>query len=245
MLHSNILKDLQWIRDQLNSTKEEVRELTAVLYGLILSYSTNDTEFESAINYLISQTSSKFLEAQHGALLAIGNCLEIKIITKQADNSDLKNWATLKSSIDALGTCTVIIVFLILTKFIPVPFLKHQNPMLASAASSSVGLLGRVCALPLENGKPVKNGSPDAKKHASNSVTKFYIVTQLLDVMNNVKLSAKMREKAAKSLGLLCVGEKFPHTKEVIKGLLRTAKEVGGRIMFCDMTSSKLYESFR
>lgn len=107
-----------------------------------------------------------------------------------------------------------------------VPFLKHQNPLLTGAACSSIGLIGRVCSLPLEDGKPLKNGSPDAKRPASDNITKIDIVNQLLDIMNNTKLSAKIREKAAKSLGLLCVGEEFCHTREVIRGLVNTAKEV-------------------
>lgn len=52
------------------------------------------------------------------------------------------------------------------------------------------------------------------------------LVGQLLDIMNNNKFTSKLREKAAKALGLVCVGEIFPHTKEVIQGLLNTAKEV-------------------
>lgn len=105
VLHTHILKDLQWIRDQLNSTKEEVRELSALLYAVILTHSTNDGEFETAINYLISQTgNSKSLEAQHGALLAVGNCLEMKVMKKKNENKDLKSWNILKSSIQILGT---------------------------------------------------------------------------------------------------------------------------------------------
>lgn len=86
--------------------------------------------------------------------------------------------------------------------------------------------MGKTYSLPLEDGKPTKIGSPDAKKPATDTVTKIDIVKMLLDVMNNTKLSTKVREKAARALGLLCIGEVFPHTKEVMQGLLNTAKEV-------------------
>lgn len=72
----------------------------------------------------------------------------------------------------------------------------------------------------------MKDGSPDAKRPATETVTKIDVVKMLLDVMNNTKLSTKAREKAAKSLGLLCIGEIFPHTQSVLQGLLNTAKEV-------------------
>ncbi|KAJ8933932.1 hypothetical protein NQ314_013688 [Rhamnusium bicolor] len=207
-LHQHISKDLQWIRDQLSSTKEEVRECTSLLYALVLAYSVEDKEFETAIHYLISKTSNKSLETQHGALLGIGNCLEIKLMAKKTEGKDVKNWELTKVCIEAL-----------------VPFLKHQNALLVGAASSGIGLIGRVCSLPLEDGKPLKNGSPDAKRPANESITKIDIVNLLLDIMNNIKWAPKVREKAAKSLGLLCVGEKFPHTEEVLQGLLNTAKE--------------------
>lgn len=72
----------------------------------------------------------------------------------------------------------------------------------------------------------MKNGSPDPKRMAIDTVSKMDLVNQLLDVMNNSKLSPKVREKSARSLGLLCVGGQFPHSREVLQGLLNTAKEV-------------------
>lgn len=107
-----------------------------------------------------------------------------------------------------------------------VPFLKHQNRGLVSAACASIGALGKTYSLPIESGKPMKQGSPDPKRPATDTVTKMDIVRSLLDVMNNTKLPTKVREKAAKSLGLLCIGEIFPHTQGVLQGLLSTAKEV-------------------
>ena len=199
-LRSFVSKDLQWIRDQLNSTKEEVREYASVLYSLVLSSST--TDFDGAISYLFKQTEGKNLESQHGAILGIGTCLE----TKMADGPISRD--TYKKSVTTLAA-----------------FLKQQNPLLAGGACTSIGLLGRRSPLPLDDGKPKEIGSPDAKRPANDIVTKMDVVNRLMDVMNNTKLSAKIREKAAKALGLLCVGEKFPHTKEVIQGFLNTAKD--------------------
>lgn len=103
--------------------------------------------------------------------------------------------------------------------------MTNQNALLRGAACVSVGLFGKSAPLPLENGKSVSD-SPDAKRSANGKITKMGVVNQLLDVMKNNKLTSKLREKAAKSLGLICVGEVFPYTKDVIQGLLSTAKEV-------------------
>ncbi|CAG9821949.1 unnamed protein product [Phaedon cochleariae] len=153
------------------------------------------------------QANSKNLESQHGALLAVGHCLENKISVRKAAGQKVDNWSLVKVSVEVLS-----------------PFFKHQNPLLMGAACTSIGLLGRIHGLPLDDGKPQGNGSPDPKRVATD-ITKIDIVTQLLDVMNNVKFSAKVRERAAKSLGLLCVGERFPHTRQVLQGFLNTAKE--------------------
>jgi proteasome component ECM29 len=201
-LNTFISKDTLWIRDQLNSSKEEVREYASALYALVLK-TTEAKEFESAINYLLKQVDSKSLETQHGANLSIGTCLEFKMLSNSSVSQELH-----KKAVSTL-----------------VAFLKNQNPLLVGAACVSIGLLGRTCSLPLDNGKAKEMGSPDAKRPANDIITKIDVANRLMDVMNNSKFSAKIREKAAKALGLLCVGEKFPHARDIIQGFLNTAKE--------------------
>lgn len=206
-LHTVFADHLNWLRDLLNSTKEEVREQAAVLYAVVINKAFDDKKFESAIQHLISQTGNKSLEAQHGAILGIGNCMERKIITKRTASESICDWPLHKISFSTIT-----------------PFLSHQNALLIGAACVSIGLIGKSAALPLDNGRDA-NGSPDAKRPASTNISKTDLVRQLLDVMNNNKLNSRIREKAAKALGLICVGEVFPHTREVIQGLIDTAKE--------------------
>lgn len=106
------------------------------------------------------------------------------------------------------------------------PFLTSQNQLLVSAACVAIGQLGRCAGLPIPDGKVSKSGSPDAKRATGSGLGKAQVMEQLMAAMTNVKLSSKVRERAAKSLGLLCVGEQFPHTREVIQGFLDVAKEV-------------------
>lgn len=93
--------------------------------------------------------------------------------------------------------------------------MDNSNPILVTAACVGLGLLGRCYFLPLEN-----------KSDNDKELTKMSLVKKLLSIMNSTKYQSKLRERAARSLGLLCVGEIFPHTLEVIRGLLNTAKEV-------------------
>lgn len=103
--------------------------------------------------------------------------------------------------------------------------MSHSNSLLVSAACVSIGMLGKSTALPIEAGDE-KLGSPDPKRPTNNKISKIDIVNQLFTVMNNAKMQSRVRERAAKTLGLLCIGEHFPHTKLIMQGFLNTAKEV-------------------
>lgn len=87
-----------------------------------------------------------------------------------------------------------------------------------------MGIIAGCTSLPIADGKI--NGSPHAKQPATEMITKADLVTNLLNILNDKKLNTKIKENAAMSLGLMCVGEKFPHTRLVLEGLLETAKEV-------------------
>lgn len=105
-----------------------------------------------------------------------------------------------------------------------VPFLSNTNHLLVSAACNAIGLIAKKASLPLEDGDE-NLGSPDPKRSTNNKYTKMDIVNQLFTIMNNSKTPSRNREKAAKTLGLLCIGECFPHTKFIMQGFLNTAKE--------------------
>ncbi|KAL1514253.1 hypothetical protein ABEB36_003540 [Hypothenemus hampei] len=218
--------DLKWVRDQLNNVKEDVREYAALLYSLLTKELSMDN-FDSEIKYLIEQTSKNNLETQHGALLALGNCLEAYILKLRREGTCFDKEDVIKQCLNVLAT-----------------FLKNKNMLLVGGAIYSIGLIARVTNLPLENGNTLDDGSPNAKKPAIG-INKFELVETLLEFMNNAKLSVKIREKAARSLGLLCVGEQFPHTKMIMEGLLKTSKDtkdievhftIGESLLMCCQT---------
>lgn len=53
-LDTLISTDITWIKDQLSNVKEEVRELVAVLYSLIVGRVSN-SDFDAAVNSLIGK----------------------------------------------------------------------------------------------------------------------------------------------------------------------------------------------
>lgn len=221
----------KWLKNQLFcSMKEEVREHSALLFAIISDMSLTDQEFDDEVMSLITQVdNNKMLEAQHGAILALGFCLERKIIHKTVNNVDLQKWSAYNKALELIVKC-----------------LKSSSPLILSSACTSIGLISRVSPLPIPNdGSPFASNdiaddddhSPNAKRPATvktaekstesdNMITKMGLVNLLLDLTSNGKLSVKCREKAARSLGLLCVGERgFEGTRDVLQGLLNTAKE--------------------
>lgn len=94
---------INWLRDLLSSTKEEVREQAAVLYAVIINRALDEKNFESAVEYLVSQTNNKSLEAQHGAVLGIGNCMERKIINMRTESKYRYDWQLHRISFSAIG----------------------------------------------------------------------------------------------------------------------------------------------
>lgn len=205
-LRENLLQHLQWLKDQLSSTKDLIREHISTLYALVINNDKiNNENFNCEIEYLIKQFTNTQLEQQHGAILALGKCYEFKLMN---DKKSVVGQDLLKNSLQDL-----------------IVILKHSNPMLVGAACDSIGFISHCTSLPLEDGEKIQNGSPDAKRPANNAPRKNYLVNILLDIMNNTKLTTKLREKSIKTLGLLCVGEKFTHVQDILQGLLNTAKD--------------------
>lgn len=98
-----MIKDnINWV---LNSMKEEIREQASVLYAIIANRTFDEKGFENAVRQLISQTSSKSLEAQHGAILGVANCMERKIYSRK-DEKNLGDWELLRISFGAISEFT-------------------------------------------------------------------------------------------------------------------------------------------
>lgn len=93
--------EINWVRDISTSVKEEVREYIGVLYGLLISQS-GENVFETSIKHFINQCNNKSLEAQHGAILAIANSMERKLVDKKFKNEPYENKELVKNCIGVI-----------------------------------------------------------------------------------------------------------------------------------------------
>lgn len=95
---SRYQSELPWLRNLLTSTKEEIRELAAKIYGVVAAHIPSG-EFEKQVAEMINVTRNKMLETQHGAILALSYMMERKLMLRRNENrSELLKW---ESYIDA------------------------------------------------------------------------------------------------------------------------------------------------
>ena len=188
-------KESSWLCTLLVSAKPDIRQLAAKIYGM-LTAQLSANDFEAQISETMNMLNKKNLEAQHGTILTLTYMMERRLIANKKDAND-----------DTFNLDIYINVVKIICSF-----LRNSTILLMDAAIQSIGILGKTSSLPLP-----EDGEVEPNKKA--------IVEILFSVLNNVKLNTKMKEKAALSLGYLCIGESFPHTSEIMNKIITTVKE--------------------
>ncbi|XP_076278491.1 proteasome adapter and scaffold protein ECM29 [Lasioglossum baleicum] len=188
----------KWLQGLLKSTKPDIRQLAAQIYGAITAPLV-DSAFWAEVRQLTTVTNEyekkqkKNIEELHGAILAFTYMMERRLFSR-------------KNSMDSFN----IDLYTNIVKFTCI--LLHDNSrLLMEVAIESIGILGKTYSLPL----------PDA----GDEPNKKTIVETLFSVQTDAKLNTKIKEKAAISLGYLCLGENFPYTADVVTKIITTVKE--------------------
>ncbi|KAJ7335387.1 hypothetical protein JRQ81_013328 [Phrynocephalus forsythii] len=193
---------MDWIKSLMNTNKEEMRELAALFYSVVLS-TVSENEFKTSVQHLIKTAKDNHnLEMQHGSLLALGFTVGrylSKRKTRMVELHDLEDTNTIiapehdeliKSTTETLGS-----------------FLDSTSPLLAVAACTALGEIGRNAPLPIPNDGP--------------GFTKLHLVESLLARIPSGKETNKMKERAIQTLGYFPVGDgDFPHQKLLLQGLM-------------------------
>nr|XP_060618484.1 proteasome adapter and scaffold protein ECM29 isoform X1 [Anolis sagrei ordinatus] len=193
---------MDWIKSLMNTNKEEMRELAALFYSVVLS-TVSANEFKTSVQQLIKTAKDNHnLELQHGSLLALGFTVGrylSKRKTGMVELHDLEDPNTIiapeqdqliKSTTETIGS-----------------FLDSTSPLLAVAACTALGEIGRNAPLPI----------PDE----GSGFTKLHLVESLLARIPSGKETNKMKERAIQTLGYFPVGDgDFPHQKLLLQGLM-------------------------
>ncbi|XP_005814575.1 proteasome-associated protein ECM29 homolog [Xiphophorus maculatus] len=203
---------IDWIKSLMNTNKEDMRELAAQLYALVISTMTGN-ELQTAVQNLVKITKDNHSpETQHGAILALGYMVGRNLSRKKAIAScELTENKVEEMSITYQDDDKLVSMA---TKTIG-SFLDSGSAMLAVAACTALGEIGR-------NGTLLIPAEGDG-------FTKLSVTENLLARITSGKESVKMKERSITTLGYLPVGDPdFPHQKKLLQGLMDSveAKQV-------------------
>uniref|UniRef100_A0A8C4UG18 Ecm29 proteasome adaptor and scaffold n=1 Tax=Falco tinnunculus TaxID=100819 RepID=A0A8C4UG18_FALTI len=201
-LATRFVDKMDWIKSLMNTNKEEMRELAALFYSVVLSTMSGD-ELRTSLEQLIKMTKDNHSpEVQHGSLLALGFTVgrylaKGKIRTMELHDIEHPNTAVMpeqeqliKSTTETIGS-----------------FLDSTSPFLVVAACTALGEIGRNGPLPIPS--------------EGTGFTKLQLVESLLARIPSSKETNKMKERAIQTLGYFPVGdEDFPHQKLLLQGLM-------------------------
>ncbi|CAG5035645.1 unnamed protein product [Parnassius apollo] len=205
------------------STKEDIRDIAAVIYAIITANTSNKSAIDKEIKEFVAQSQgNKGLEAQCGYTSAFSHLCERCIALSKrgkfgGKGFNASNWEPYQEGALCLAN-----------------FLASPLTLLVSTSCNSVSLLVRCSALPLPN----TNTGQDSMLQADNPfninqkdynpdqvVTKYTVAERLFRIVGNHTLPSKVKERALFTLGLMCCGERLPFAKQIVKGLLQMAKD--------------------
>ncbi|XP_018425453.1 PREDICTED: proteasome-associated protein ECM29 homolog [Nanorana parkeri] len=205
-LAATLLDKVDWIKSLMISNKEEMRELAAQLYAVVVS-TLPGSELKSKLDNLIKSAKDVHNpEAQHGSILAVGYLIGRYLDKCQMSKEGLQNMEqsgsfSIHNEDEVIQTCVETIGV----------FLDNPSPLLSVAAATALGEIGRNGSLPIPD-----EGSGFTKKH---------LVENLLGRITSGKETNKAKERAIKTLGYFPVGDgNFPHQKMLLQGLMESVE---------------------
>lgn len=205
------VEHLSWLKTCVFSMKDDIRDLAANLYSIIICMQPYDVVLE-ALESFNASLSDKSVEIQHGALLTLGYMIGLILRSRRSQENSQGNslWQKMEKKVEVAVT--------FIARLAKVS--EENNPMLSAGACQAIGEIGRNVALPLP---------PGDDGQIEGEITKFSVVKNLLAIIISGKEAQKSKERAALCLGYLCVGEeRFCHRKMAITGLMDsvTSKQV-------------------
>ncbi|KGL72686.1 Proteasome-associated protein ECM29, partial [Tinamus guttatus] len=200
-LATRFIDKMDWIKSLMNTNKEEMRELAALFYSVVLSTMSGD-ELRASVEQLIKLTKDNHSpEVQHGSLLALGFTIgrylaKRKFRTMELHDIEPPNTAVIpeqeqliKSTTETIGS-----------------FLDSTSPFIVVAACTALGEIGRNGPLPIPS--------------EGAGFTKLQLVESLLARIPSSKETNKA-SFSIQTLGYFPVGDgDFPHQKLLLQGLM-------------------------
>ncbi|XP_071264383.1 proteasome adapter and scaffold protein ECM29 isoform X2 [Salvelinus alpinus] len=211
-LAPKFIHKIDWIKSLMNTNKEDLRELAAQLYAVVVS-TMSGNELKTAVQTLIKITKDTHSpETQHGAIMALGYMVA-RYMSKRKSFANVDSALNREQRMNDTPKEDEELVA-IATKAIG-SFLDSGSPLLAVAACTALGEIGRNGTLLIPS--------------EGEGFTKLAMVENMLARIPSGKETLKMKERAIQTLGYLPVGDgDFAHQKKLLQGLMDSveAKQV-------------------
>ncbi|RZF49156.1 hypothetical protein LSTR_LSTR008442 [Laodelphax striatellus] len=187
------------VKNLLKSSQGEIRELSAMLYAVLIAHGCEQMEFETEFQSLIDilDSGGKDLEHLHGCLLALGSAIDRCYIGQRIT----KDWPLLKKSV-----------------FAALPYLEHSHHMLVGASCNAIALISHSVLLPLEDVET-------SQSMKSSSVGRMDVLKKLLAIAKNPSYPFQVVEEAYGAIGYLCLNQEFSYRDFVLNSFIESAKE--------------------
>ncbi|MEE6507890.1 hypothetical protein FKM82_017224 [Ascaphus truei] len=205
-LAAKLVDKTDWIKGLMISNKIEMRELAAQLYAVVVS-TVPASELKSKLENLIKTAKDNHNpEAQHGSLLALGYLIgrylaKYNMRAFELQDMEQSEPAPMSEQDEIIKTCTETIGL----------FLDNASPLLAIAAVTALGEIGRNGPLPI----------PDE----GSGFTKQQLVESLQARIPSGKETNRAKERAIRTLGYFPVGDSnFPYQKKLLQGLMESVE---------------------
>ncbi|XP_063770752.1 proteasome adapter and scaffold protein ECM29 isoform X2 [Pseudophryne corroboree] len=196
-LAATLVDKIDWLKSLMIANKEEMRELSAQLYAVVVS-TLPGPELKSNLHNLIKSAKDVHSpEAQHGSILALGYLIGRYLYNNKEGRLESgpipEQDETIQACVETIGT-----------------FLNNTSPMLSIAAITALGEIGRNGSLPI----------PDE----GTGFTKRQLIDILLARIPSGKETNKAKERAIRTLGYFPVGDCSFHQKFLLQGLMESVE---------------------
>ncbi|XP_065070071.1 proteasome adapter and scaffold protein ECM29-like isoform X2 [Rhopilema esculentum] len=225
-IRSFLESDITSIKVFMKSSKENSRSHAARILSIILE-SVAESEFVKLVKEMIADVNHKNPDIQHGAMLGLAYCIARRICVNSSSKKKLL-LEDMDSHHDKENCFSEVLEDSV--KAIAAKLSAEDNSQ-RIAACDAIGAIGRYMPLPIpdcntsDNQDDIEMPEKRIKQDSTGDkpLSKEVLMKQIISMLDSKETRTK--EKAAKSLGYIMIGEpKHPYKQEVLKALFETAK---------------------
>ncbi|XP_061192483.1 proteasome adapter and scaffold protein ECM29-like [Saccostrea echinata] len=196
LLAPRFVSQLNWIKSYVFSSREDLKSYASQMLAIVTCCQPETDVLETLTDFL-SRMSDKNFEVQQGSILAQGYLIGRYLRSKKGKMS---------------SSITTVVVDTIKQLVSIIESATELNVTLVSSACLALGEISRNMSLPMP---------PGEENEDKGEITKLSILNMLLKLIKSSSQNNKVKERAALTMGQMCVGDElFPFRKKVVQYLM-------------------------